>query len=106
MRLATTAPLMAAFAAAFSAACSDMGGSERYAFATPLFGDLSEEAFDANCRAFRAKQELDKTLQTVAPPEVNWAPDIYTAIERATAEDKPIFLSTHVDLNGQGERDV
>lgn len=105
MRFATTAPLMAAVAA-LSAACSDMGASDRYAFATPLFGDLNEEAFDANCRAFRAKQELDKTLQTEAPPDINWAPDVYSAIERATAEDKPIFLSTHVDLNGQGERDV
>jgi hypothetical protein len=105
MRHATT--LVATLAVAFSAtACSDSSGADRYADAFPLFGDLSEEDFDAKCRAFRAKQELDKTLQTVAPPEINWAPDIYAAIERATAEDKPIFLSTHVDLNAQGERDV
>jgi len=88
------------------AACSDTNGADRYADAFPLFGDLDEARFDASCRAFRAKQELDKTLQTVAPPEINWATDIYAAIERATAEDKPIFLSTHVDLNAQGERDV
>jgi hypothetical protein len=107
MRHATTASLVATLAVAFSAtACSDSGGADRYADAFPLFGDLTEESFDAACRAFRAKQELDKTLQTVAPPEINWAPDIYAAIERATAEDKPIFLSTHVDLNAQGERDV
>lgn len=109
MRQATLPPLMATLAvgaALTAAACSESSSPDRYAGAFPLFGDLTEESFDASCRAFRAKQELDKTLQTEAPPAINWAPDVYSAIERATAEDKPIFLSTHVDLNAQGERDV
>jgi hypothetical protein len=105
MRSASLAVLTLA-AAMIGGACSDSSGADRYADAFPLFGDLDETAFDASCRAFRAKQGLDKTLQTVAPPEINWAPDVYAAIERATREDKPIFLSTHVDLNAQGDRDV
>lgn len=109
MRQALSAPLLATLALGATlgaAACSDASDRGSYADAFPLFGDLTEERFDASCRAFRAKQQQDKTLQTEAPPEIHWAPDIYSAIERATKEDKPIFLSTHVDLNGQADRDV
>ena len=60
MRHATSASLVATLAVAFSAtACNDSSGADRYADAFPLFGDLTEESFDAACRAFRAKQEFD-----------------------------------------------
>ena len=39
-------------------------------------------------------------------PRIDWAPDVYAAIERATAEDRPILLLTHVRENGDPACDV
>ena len=107
MRLPHRAPLtIAVCLAAFGQAACDRTSSDRYTGATPLFGGLTEQRFDDSCKAFRARQQADKSLRTEAPPEIDWAPDVYAAIERATREDKPIFLSTHVNLNGDPGRDV
>jgi hypothetical protein len=107
MRLSFTTPVATALClAALCATACERVSSDRYADAFPLFGGLTEERFDASCRAFRARQHADRTLETEAPPEIDWAPDIYAAIERATREDKPIFISTHVNLNGDADRDV
>lgn len=107
MRLSFPTPVAIAVSlAALGATGCERVPSDGYADAFPLFGGLTEERFDASCRAFRARQHADRTLETKAPPEIDWAPDVYAAIERATREDKPIFISTHVNLNGDADRDV
>lgn len=106
----TAAPLLVTLSAAvLLSACSDAGEAP-LAVTFPLFEEFDEAAFDASCRAFRAEQTqaLDKgeKLFSKAPPAIDWADDIYAAIERAEREDKPIFLQTHCRENANPDCDV
>ena len=49
----------------------------------------------------RDGREAGLELPTSLPSEIDYAPDIQTAIERATAEDKPIFLTSVVNKGGR-----
>jgi len=94
-------------AALVGGACSDATDGDPLAARFPLFTDLDEAAFDASCQAFRAEQARSGgKLFTSAPKEIHWAKDIYAAIERATKEDKPIFLQTHCRQNADTACDV
>lgn len=108
-----------ALAALLSPACSEAPSHPRSAshaagdataVSFPLFVDLDEAAFDASCRAFRAEQAeaaaKGEQLFTEAPPEIDWADDVYAAIDRARKEDKPIFLQTHCKQNADTACDV
>lgn len=49
----------------------------------------------------RDGREAGLELPTSLPSEIDYAPDIRAAIERATAEDKPIFLTSVVNKGGR-----
>ena len=81
-------------------ACSDASEPELAGLPSfPLFQNLEQECANRalECREARALGDLELT---VAPPEIDWAPDIYAAIERGKAEGKPIFLATSVSKGG------
>jgi hypothetical protein len=106
----TAAPLLVTLSAALLlTACSETS-DDPLGVRFPLFEDLDEAAFDASCLAFRVDQAqaLDKgeKLFSKAPPEIDWADDVYAAIERAKREDKPIFLQTHCRENADPDCDV
>ena len=109
-RLSRRTPLLAlplALGVALTGSCSDSSESVASGVEFPLFTELDEAAFDASCAAFRVEQsKAGGKLFTKAPAEIDWAEDIYAAIERATAEDKPIFLQTHCKENGDPSCDV
>jgi hypothetical protein len=65
-----------------------------------LLSDLSRPAFKRLLEV-RDAREVGKEMPTSLPSEIDYAPDIYTAIERATAEDKPIFLTSVVNKGGR-----
>ena len=49
----------------------------------------------------RDGREAGLELPTSLPSEIEYATNIYEAIERATAEDKPIFLTSVVNKGGR-----
>ena len=71
----------------------------------PLFTGLREE-YAERILAHRAKRDSGDDEFTCLPSEIVWAEDIYDAIERATIEDKPIFMLTFVRENGDPACDV
>ena len=70
-----------------------------------IWEDL-EENWDARIAQFYKDAALDPELQSEKPQKIKWVPDVKTAIERATAEDKPIFVAHYVRQNGDPACDV
>ena len=94
-------PCLAVAALAISGSLVGFGCSDQSATdPTALFTDL-ESGFGSRIRA------RDKAMKTSVPDAIHWASDIHDAIERASAEDKPIFISCHVRQNaGDSDCDV
>ena len=94
-------------------ACSEAPGSSPTAAATSsaasetceqdFSGLLSNISGPAVKRLSEGRdgREAGQGLPTSLPSEIQYAPNIYAAIERATAEDKPIFLTSVVNKGGR-----
>ena len=76
---------------ASSASCEDFSG---------LLSNLSGPAVERLLEV-RDGREAGLELPTSLPSEIDYAPNIRAAIERATAEDKPIFLTSVVNKGGR-----
>ena len=85
-------------------ACSDAPDSSRVEDYDSLLSDLTTESVQ-RLRDVREGRELGKDLATCLPTQIDFAPDIYTAIERASAEDKPILLTSVVTKGGKKQPD-
>ncbi len=68
--------------------------------AQPIFTNLAKN----HLRLLRKARKKGGFSET--PGRINWAPDIYEAIETARAEDKPVFLVTFCRENCDQNRDV
>ena len=54
----------------------------------------------------RSSDAVTQEERSELPGSIDWAPDVYAAIERAKQEDKPIFLMTQVRENADPDCDV
>lgn len=70
-----------------------------------IWEDL-EDNWDARIAQFYKEAALDPELQSKKPQKIKWVPDVETAIRRAKAEDKPIFVAHFVRQNGDPACDV
>jgi hypothetical protein len=70
-----------------------------------LFQDLDGQ-YKENILAHRDRRKGGDSRFTKLPGQVEWAPDLPTAIERAKEQDKPIFMLTFVRENGDPHCDV
>lgn len=66
----------------------------------PLFENIAEECANLS-NEYRALRNSGSDDITTRPDIIEWEPDVYTAIERATAENKPIFLVSCVNKGGK-----
>jgi len=97
--MSRSAVLIPAFLALLMA-CSDApeaGQPEDYG---ALLSNLTTESV-ARLQKVRVGRDLGKELQTCLPSEIDFAPDIYTAIERAVAADRPILMTSVVTKGGK-----
>jgi len=96
--VATTAVLLGS---GLLAACSE-GESKpaAYVVGTPLFVGLEDEC-EARHEAVIGERRAGTLKLTEAPEQIHWAPDVHAAIERATKEDKPIFIASSVRKGGK-----
>lgn len=67
--------------------------------ASCLLSDLSADAVK-RLKAVRDAREGGREVASSLPPEIDWAPDIYTAIERAKAQNRPILMTSVVTKGG------
>lgn len=65
----------------------------------PLFEQLEEQCATRSMATIDERR-AGKVEVTEAPAEIQWAPDMEAAIERATLEDKPIFIASSVRKGG------
>jgi hypothetical protein len=82
------------------------GGEEQRASIFPLFTDLETEYVCAMDERRERSRAAGVEEPSELPTNINWAPDVYAAIERAKIEDKPIFLMTQVRENADPDCDV
>lgn len=64
-----------------------------------LLSDLSAAAVE-RLQLVRDAREEGAEVPTSLPSEIDWAPDIYTAIERAKAQGRPILMTSVVTKGG------
>jgi hypothetical protein len=64
-----------------------------------LLSDLSADAV-MRLQAVRDAREGGREVASSLPSEIDWAPDIYTAIERAKAQGRPILMTSVVNKGG------
>lgn len=64
-----------------------------------LLSDLSADAVK-RLKAVRDAREGGREVASSLPSEIDWAPDIYTAIERAKAQNRPILMTSVVTKGG------
>jgi hypothetical protein len=82
------------------------GGTDQSASIFPLFTNLEEQYVRKMDERLERSRKVGEEERSELPGSIDWAPDVYAAIERAKQEDKPIFLMTQVRENADPDCDV